>query len=292
MTAFSATGFKILEADSSKLKNLRDVVFDSEDRMVSSGICYGLMGHDICMIRYDASGNLDTSFANNGYLLWDHSYAPVNAANSVKEYAAQILYDSGFYYAITGIDSGSVPGLLESQTGTILKVRESDGNIVDTVLNIPCKIKALDTTNDAIYYSGYKLPEDDFCWGKINKANFQLDLDYGADHDLFLDTSLTDVRNRSYNLTVTNQNEAYVCGNASLNATDGKMLKIKSDGTLDTDFGNSGIMTFSDLYGVESTSENRLSPIPLPNNQLLVFGYSETEINGTQYYRIFTNMLD
>ncbi len=283
-TAFSATGFKQLIAEDGKIVYLSgDVIFDEQDRFLWMGSCYGEAWRDLCAMRYTNTGDLDTSFATDGYLQWDHSHAPLNGA-SVQEYIGKGVYDSGYYYLIAGNNSAG-------QSGTILKIAESDGSVVGVLADIPCKIRGLTTSNDSVFFSGYTIPADDMCWGKASKDNLQLDANYGNAGTQSQDISLSDVRNRAYEIAVNENAEAYLCGFAQINDRDAKLVKIAASGEVETDFGDAGIMTFSDLYGVSGTRETCRAPVLLPNNSMYVFGYSETEISSVEYYRSWIKLL-
>ena len=286
ISSFSPDGFKVLEESSGQIKYSNGyVIIDHQDRLVQLRIADGL-SHDVFMMRHNAAGSFDALFGNAGFLKWDHSYAPVNTSASVKEYIGMGAYDSGFYYVTTGVDGGSTPEITPGH-GSILKIKESNGSIAAAVTDIPCKVHNLKVRNNFIYFTGYKLPEVNYCWGRIDKSSFKLDTTYGNGGTNILDASFAGVANRSYSLAVNSTDEMYLAGWSALNGYDGQIIKIGQNGNIDSQFGKNGAKSYSDLFQVPNTTENCRDPILLPNNSMYVIGYTQKKIGETPYYRIF-----
>lgn len=287
---FSSDGFRVVrpQAGTIRFYNRSQVFFDELDRTIFIETCNG-SDDDLCLIRYDGFGDLDTSFAESGYLQWDYSNEPLNSPVSVRQYVGKGASYQGNYFIALGSET-DVPGVTRAGHGAVLKL-DANGIISSVLVDIPCKIVDLSVNATGVYFTGYKLPMDDYCWGKARLADLALETSYGDSGTMDYDLSSRDTRDRSTSITVNEQGEAFICGYTSDQGSDGKLVKISSDGRVDQSFQNSGSETFSDLYGFQGTFDRCLMSTFGPDGSLHVLGYSQTFIGNSSYFRTFIRSL-
>jgi uncharacterized delta-60 repeat protein len=274
-TSFSPGGCKTTTTSWSRLP--KDSTFDSSGNLLTSGNPEGSY-FDVGAIRTTNAGNIDITFATNGYFQFDSSQAPLNEVSN-EEYGNTVLVDSGNIY---------IPGSRgDTSDSIIVKLQESNGAIVDAMSGIPFKgrSRASFIRGNYIYIAGYNLPNVYYGWAKINKN----DLTYAAGYG----TGGYHIHNNNpagqpRSIYVNPIGEAYIGGFQSNVSQDGYMVKATATGDVDTDWANNGVMVYSDLGFPGSIDD--INFILMHNTELAIVGYTEVMINSTPCKRIFLDV--
>lgn len=140
---------------------------DNSRRYLMGGVYRMTNGYsfDLGVYRLDTNGQLDTTFGDEGYYYRDWGG---------KEYATQIVVNSGALYVIGSDDSNA--------TSFIVKLTESNGDLVGEITDIGLKMSGGNAkiVGQYMYFAGYTCCETNgYAWGRMERLDFQVDDEYG-----------------------------------------------------------------------------------------------------------------
>ncbi len=239
----------------------KDVVIQSDGKIVVVGYSSGSTKADISLVRYNSDGSLDGTFGNSGKVMTDFS-----EHGAIIERA--VLQDDGKIVVVGRASNGS-------RTGIALARYNADGSL-DTSFDSDGKITVFIGDDDAY---GYDISIDEN--GKIVVVgrvygNSQLNCALARfNSDGMFDTSFA-----SIGWTATNFSTGNTCYAMRIQ-DDGKIVAVGSsndffltryniDGTIDTSFGTNGIVT-TDIAG---NSDSARSIIIQSDGKIVVAGSS------------------
>lgn len=244
-------------------------------------------GSEIIISAYDLTGNLNSSFGNNGELLFpqinDLDLSNIALSNSGYFYVAGHtgdLYTNELDAVICSFNSS---GQVNASFGTDGFLRSDFGNSDDL-----CYGSYLQA-DDKILMIGYNPSSNsttDIFVSRVNPDGTH-DNTFGDGGKVVLDFS-DHATSDDYGMDVIQVGNAlYVCGSSENYFA---LIKLNMDGSLDTDFGVNGIVT-TDIFGNSGSRANKL--ILTSNNKLLLAGstYNADEDVAATLYDLDGNLV-
>lgn len=251
------------------------IVLDSSKNVYVTGYSWNGANHDMVVWKYNSNGNLDRSFNNNGIVVHDNA-----AGGSGNDLGESIAIDASENLYVTGSSSN------DSNNDMVIWKYKNDG-ILDTSFGVD----GIAVYNNAdaedyghsivldmignIYITGSS--DDDMIIWKYT-SNGTLDTSFDSDgvviHDNAAGGNSIDI---GKSIAIDDAGDLYVTGN-SINSSgndDIVIWKYKSDGTLDTTFGDNGIVVYDNTIDGDTDDEGNSIAID-PSGKICVTGSSRS----------------
>jgi uncharacterized delta-60 repeat protein len=270
----------------------RAVAIQSDGKIIATGYSYQGGNYDFAMVRYNVNGAPDSSFGEDGIVttpvgnLDDRAYS-VAVQDDGKILAAGYSYDGNNYKsALVRYD---MDGSLDNTFG-------QNGIITNSIQFSDDRAYSVNIQDDGkILTAGYTYNSGE---GSINFELNRYNADGTPDNTFgmngFVTTQVGAAYNYAYSASVQDDGKIIAAG-YSYNSGSGEdfaIVRYKADGTLDSTFGNNGIITTP----IGNSDDIANSVVVQDNGKLIAAGYSDDDfaivrynINGTLDYSFGTN---
>ncbi len=268
------------------------IYVDSNGKIYVTGYSYNGFNYDMVIWRYNSNGTLDTSFGNNGIVVHDNA-----AGGNYNDEGKSIYVDSNGNIYVTGYSHGNgndmviwrynSNGTLDTSfgnNGIVVHHNAAGGNSYDEGNSIYVD------SNGKIYVTGYSynnsLNKDMAIW-RYN-SDGTLDNTFNANGPLPGIVIHNNAAGGNYNdegksIYVDSTGKIYVTGWSVNNMWnwnfDMVIWRYNSNGTLDTSFGNGGIVVHNNAAGGNYNDEGKSIYVD-SNGKIYVTGYSWNSINN------------
>ena len=292
VTSFSATGFRIIDLKYTYRFLIRAATFDNSNRLLVAGHFMGHGDHmsgtsfNAFIARATQDGNIDTTFANNGYFDYNGDLIDTNddgvGDKQPKEYGTGIAVHLGAIYLTVLEDNGVFT--------RVLKLKETDGTILNTQ-DLPFKSYGVQIAGNHAYVYGYTCcAENDNALAKLSRSDLAIDNSYGSEsgyglYSMFLEGDR--INSRAVRVFPSYEDgQAYLVGydfsNRPFNRT--KLYKVKANGELDTTWGDQGSISYFDIT---SAGSSYIKSMHIEESGLIIVGETNHNIEGFEHNRIF-----
>ncbi|MGV0101665.1 Ig family protein [Nostoc sp. DSM 114160] len=187
----------------------------------------GKRGNDFAVVRYNSNGSLDTSFGGTGKVITNLGSTDIAYSIALQDDGKILLAGvSNNNFAVVRYDSN---GGLDTSFGTAGKVITDIGtNTTDTAYSIALQ------DDGKILLAG--VSNSNFAVVRYN-SNGSLDTSFGTAGKVTTNLGSTDI---AYSVSVQANGKIIVAGSSNNNFA---LVRYNSNGTLDTDFNTTGIIT-------------------------------------------------
>jgi uncharacterized delta-60 repeat protein len=240
---FSVDGKAIIDLSGNSRDTAYSLALDQQGNVYVAGhtIANGSFNYDFGVIKLIASGELDTSFGENGKAIIDFSGNSFDRAFSLvldqqgNVYVAGYTNANGLYnqdFVVIKLDAS---GVLDTSFGENGKANiDLSGNSSDLAYSL-----ALDEQGN-VYVAGYTIANGSFNYdfGVIKlDASGVLDSGFGDDGKAIIDLSGNSL-DKAFYLALDEQGNVYVAGETNANGSnDFGVIKLTARGELANDFG-------------------------------------------------------
>ncbi len=222
----------------------RTIALQSDDKIVAAGTAANGFNHDVVVVRYTATGTLDTSFNTTGTAITDIGGGHDQAFALALQADGRIVVGG---YADTA--QGRNFAVLRYQTDGSLDPLFGTGGKVATPLGIS-QINALGIQSDGkIVAAGYQT-NDNFWQAAVVRYNADGTLDSTFDGDGIVATMVGNWRSAAQVLALQPDGKIVIAGYSGTTTmpTDFLLIRYNADGSPDATFGTGGVV-LTDIGG-------------------------------------------
>ncbi|MBA1419794.1 MAG: hypothetical protein FAF03_02775 [Epsilonproteobacteria bacterium] len=246
------------------------LVLQDDGKVLVSGYSFNGTSNEVAITRYNTDGSLDTSFGTNGIVTTD-----ITVNNDIA-YDITLQTDGKFF--VSGFSSNGTSDefllMRYNSDGTLDSSFDSDGIVTTDITAGNDESYSIALQSDGkILLAGYSFngTNTDFALIRYNSDG---SLDSSFDSDGIVNTDISANSDVALSLSLQVDDKILVTGYAS-NGTDWDiaLLRYNTDGTLDTDFNGSGIVTTD--FGIGDDIGQTV--LVQPDGKILVSG---TSFNG------------
>jgi len=270
-TSFSGDGKAIIPASASS-DNGYSVALQADGKILIAGSGSN-GGADVCVVRLNADGSLDTSFGGDGTVL-----IPVGSSNDYG-YSVAVQADGKIVVAGYSVNSGATDFsvIRLNADGSLDTGFSGDGKTMIPVgsgndLAYSVAVQA----DGKILVAGYSVngSNNDFSVIRLN-ADGSLDTGFSGDGKALIPVGSGDDISRG--ITVQSDGKILIAGYSYIGSdTDFSVVRLNADGSLDTGFNGSTVNT---LDGAPSYTENGAAVVLDANVQVF-----DTELSGANNF--------
>ena len=273
-TSFGGTGVVVTSVSTADDRAYA-VAIQTDGKIVAAGFSTTSGNSDFSLIRYNANGALDTTFDGDGKL--------VTAVGGGNDYGTSVALQTdgkilvaGFTYSVSNVDFALVR---YNTNGSLDSTFDGDGKLTTAIgagwdqanaiaLQTDGKILVAGSSNNGI--------NDDFALIRYN-ANGSLDTTFDDDGKVI--TPIGVGTDYAYGIVVQSDGKIIVAGSAKIGSeTDIALARYNSNGSLDSSFGNGGIVITALGPNGEPTKA-----LALQQDGKIVVGGSHYGINGNDF---------
>ncbi|RUT06030.1 hypothetical protein DSM106972_032360 [Dulcicalothrix desertica PCC 7102] len=257
------------------------VAIQSDGKIVVAGITYNASNTtDIAVMRYNPNGTLDTNFGNGGRVVTDFDGKSDWIRSIAIQSDGKIVVGGSITVSTSPLNSDFVlvrynpNGTLDSNFGSGGRVVTSNSNGQDSISSITIQQDGrIVAAGNVINSSG----GFDFILARYN-SNGSLDTSFGSSGKVTTDFSGKDDFGDS--VSIQSDGKIVVAGSTGQIGVSGDfaLARYNSNGSLDTNFGNSGRV----VTGIGNGNDAGQSLAILANGKIVVSGFSESP-SGTTY---------
>lgn len=279
-TEFSGDGMAVIEIGGFS-DRLWDIEIQDDGKIVGCGTCFvSGSNNDWCALRLHPNGNLDTSFGDGGVLSLDLGAVQISANDLI------ILEDGRILMA--GYTNPSGTYLMQ------LAMLNSDGSLDETWNDDGLAELSIDFMDDAIQSiaiqddgkilaGGYSWNGSDYDFALV-RFNSDGEPDQSFGEAGFVTTPVGNANEFINSLFIRSDGRIVVGGNGIIDGSwfDFIVAMYNSDGSLEADFGNNGIVTTA-----LSSDEDYIFEIkPDADGNILAVGTTENDSSGEEVYQM------
>ncbi len=258
-TSFGTNGYIIHDnaASGAGDDSGRKITIDNDGNLVVVGESENKSNDDMVVWRYNPEGTIDTTFGNNGVVVKDN----VAGGNGDDRAYSIIINDDG-KLNITGFSYGSSysdmmvlrynpDGTIDTDfgvNGVVVSNNAAGGNDEDYGYAI-----ALDTANNILiggHSIGSGTDEDMVIWRY--DSNGALDTTFDTD-GIVVYNGTANMDDMAYDIIIDDKRRILTCGRietgTSTNPLDMAVWRYNDDGTIDTNFGDNGVVVYNAADG-------------------------------------------
>jgi len=268
--AFNTTG--TVATDIGNRPNRYNAVARQTDgKIVAGGYASNGQNDDFAVTRLNTDGSLDTTFGGTGKVL-----TPVLASNDVVN-AVAIQSDGKILAAGSALNGATNDfAIVRYNTdGTLDTTFDTDGKVVTSIIFGDDVVTSMAVQSDGkIVVAGYSIGsgQADSYVLRYN-TNGSLDTSFSADG--IFNISFTGLNDFAYSVAIQSDGKIVVGGNTYNGSNyDFAVVRVNSNGTLDTTFNLDGLLTFSMLAGNDTIYSIAIQP----DGKIVVAGSAH---NGT-----------
>lgn len=247
------------------------LAFDASGGILVAGSSSNGTNYDFAVVRYTASGTLDTSFGTGGRATLDF--------NQGDDYGSRVLMDAAGKIVVIGTaDNGSQGKFALARynaNGTVDTSFGTAGNVMTTLALASMGTSATIDSNGKIVVAGYTLTANggnDFAVVRYN-ADGSLDSSFGAGGAVMTDFSKNYDQGNS--ITIDASGKILVAGTTYTNNNcDFALVRYNADGSLDASFGNGGKVSTAIGAGLDEARSISLDA----SGRIVVAGFT---VNGS-----------
>ncbi len=260
-TSFGNQGITTMHA-SLDVDQLQSLLIQSDGKILVGGFAQGSTGIQSFILRFTANGDVDNSFGTNGILL-DGNAISFPAIESMALQNDDKILTTGYNFPGIGVSrfnsDGSLDNTFNNGTQTKALWGITDNRVYSITTQNDGKIVACGSSNNSIV--------NNFLVIRSN-SNGTLDSTFGGTGIISVPVGSHD--NIANSVLVQNDNKIVAAGYSNNGANyNFALVRFNPDGTLDNNFGNSGIVKTQNL------SSDGINSIALQSNQMIVAaGYS------------------
>ena len=273
-TTFGTNGI-VMTGIENKTATARAVKIQSDGKIVIGGITVqypSTATYDFLSIRYNTNGSLDTSYNGSGIVNTAVTASDDEANAMVIQPDGKIVLvgfsltsASNFDFALVRYNSdGSLDSSFDNDGISLIELK----NAVDIVLDIAVQPdgKIVSVGYGANIYRDIAL----------TRYNPDGSLDTSFGNNGIVSTSLGNVSSQANNVVIQPDGKILVSSNLYLpnNGSNNVVIRYNSDGSLDTSFGGSGIVTFG--FGSNNDYLNKI--ILQPDGKIVAVGYADYNV--------------
>jgi len=263
------------------------MAIDSSGKIIVTGYALnGLSNYDIVVLRYNTDGTLDTTFSGDGIAV----AADVAGGTNVHDYGRSVTTDASDKILVTGFainatGNHDIVVLRYLTDGTLDTSFGSNGIVITagaaggTNLSERARDITIDTSGKILVVadSYNAIPNSDIVVMRY-LTDGTLDTTFSGDGIAIIDSPAggTDRADIGYGITTDSTGRILVTGHGTniSNNNDIVVLRLKTDGTLDTTFSGDGIAVASDVAGGTNVFEESFSVVTDAFDRVLISGYS------------------
>ncbi|MCS7204592.1 MAG: delta-60 repeat domain-containing protein [Leptospiraceae bacterium] len=252
----------------------------------------GLSDQDSAVVRYHPDGNIDTQFGTNGiarsnYSMYDEAFSmAIDSAGRIILGGKASYIGRGYDFALFRfLPNGNLDTSFNGN-GYLIEDFGSSDYIRSVKIQQP---------GDKILVVGdsevNSLPNYEFFVLRYNASGIP-DTEFDSDGISYVDINFVD---DAYDIAIQPNNQIIVVGNTTEGVGPGRdvgIIRLNSDGSLDTSFGNGGEViidmdeTNSNIYG-DYDKDFAMKVALQPNGKIIVVGYTEKIFNNRFNEKIF-----
>ena len=265
------------------------ITTDSQGRILVAGNSWDGSNYDMVIWRYMPDGSLDSTFGNNGIVVHDNA-----AGGNKHDYGFSITIDSQGRILVTGssfngsdydmviwcYDSSGAPCSGFGAGGVVVDDSAAGGNDYDSGLSVTTDSQDRILVTGDSYNSSNN--SDMVIWRYMPDGS--LDSTFGNNGIVVHDNaSGGNSDDEGSSITIDSQERILVTGYSynSSNNSDMVIWRYMPDGSLDSTFGNNGIVVHDNASGGNSDDEGRSITID-SEDRILVTGYSYNSSDNSE----------
>ena len=259
-TSFGVGGIVTTTVGVYNINNLagsaKSAAIQNDGKIVVAGQSYNGLNYDFGVVRYNYNGSLDTTFGNNGKVITNFGNDLVNSIaiqSDGKIVVAGVNYNgSSVNFALVRYNTnGSLDTTFDIDGKVTTNYNGDDCHAYSLALQSDGKIVLV---GDVINGSGYQ----GFAAMRYN-TDGSLDTTFGTNGKVFTFFGTPgSTRDNANSVAIQNDGKIVVAGNSLIiNTSINRLaaLRYNVDGSLDTSFGNAGILTTNfGAFGAEGSS--------------------------------------
>ncbi len=257
---FDANG--VLITDVGEYDYCESVLIQPDSKIVIAGTT----DENIAVIRYNTDGTLDNTFGDNGIVITEEPCC--YGTTMVQQSDGKILV-AGHIYIYTGIDADF----------DVYLVRYNNNGTLDTTFSVDGKVITDPGGYNYIYSMALQSDGKIVLTGKSDAyiAVLRYNTDGTLDHNFgtngIVTTSVGGLEDIGYSVVIQPDSKIVVAGRSYNESThdDIVVLRYNSDGTLDTVFGDEGIV----INNIDDKNDAACAAVLQPDGKILAAGYTE-----------------
>ena len=274
------------------------LIVDSNGKLVAAGYSYSGSGNHIAMVRYNPDGTLDTSFGSSGKV--------IAASDSTDEVAFGLIQQRDGNYVLAGRSHQSeqhivvlrykADGTLDASFGKQGKVITAVSTLNENHASDEARVIA-QQPNGKLVVSGFACVQFDFSCQRNElvllryNTDGTLDNDFGSGGKVELVASTGNatghiIPDHAYALAIQDDGKLLVAGDSYNHDPDYLVARFNKDGSLDTHFGNGGIITTTVGDGEDSAAA-----MALPSTHTLIMA-GHSRLSGQDTVSLVRYVLD
>jgi uncharacterized delta-60 repeat protein len=240
-TAWGNSGMVTYNSGGTQQDSTRAITIDSSNNIYVAGF-QQTNGRDWAVRKYDASGNLDTTWGSSGMVTYNSGGTQFDYARAITIDSTKAIYVAGDQatngrdWAVRKYDES---GNLDTSWGTNGMVTYNSGG----TQNDYAYAITIDAS-DNIYVAGSQQTNGNDLAVRKYDANGNLDTTWGNSGMVTYNSGGTQ-NDYAYAITIDASDNIYVAGSQQTNGNDLAVRKYDANGNLDTTWGNSGMVTYN-----------------------------------------------
>ncbi len=280
-TTFGTNGATVIKL-SSRDDNAKEMAFQFDGKIVIAGGAGQIGSYETsALVRVSASGFLDTSFGTGGKVLIDfglpsHSHSVVVQSDGKIVVAGETYTsaDGGMFAIARVLASGELDTSFGSG-GKVMQALGSNANAHAVVLQADGKLLV------GGYATDVETGRSGFVVARF-LSNGTLDSSFGSNGSSTVPVGTGD--NRCHVLMVQSDGKIILTGGVGTAPNlDFALLRFNSNGSLDTSFGASGIVTTNFVSSPRRSADETAGGVIQPDGKIIVGGYSERKFALARY---------
>ncbi|MCP4370731.1 MAG: hypothetical protein GY797_21850, partial [Deltaproteobacteria bacterium] len=250
----------------------RSVVIQNDGRIVVAGYTYN--EPDFIVLRYDTNGELDTNFNTTGI---------VSTSVGVSDIGYTVLIQNDNKIIVAGETDNQVAVLRYTPTGQLDTEFNGTGVVTTSIGSYSGSTAAVLQADDKVIVAGYASTNGssrDFALARYN-SNGSLDTTFGSTG--IITTRISSNNDEIAAITMQPNNKIVVVGGSNLGLTTGNfaIARYNPDGSLDTTFGNNGIITTT-----ITDKKDKATGVKIQTDGKIVVGGYENEVRGSGNFAV------
>ena len=215
----------------------RGIAIQADGKILVAGSVYAGGNNDFLVTRYNADGSLDASFGTNGKV--------ITAVTSSSDYAYAVTIQSDGKILLAGYANGDFALVRYNSDGSLDTTFSSDGKVttaVGTSTDYACSVAV--GADGKIVAAGYAMVGS-YSNVAVVRYNSDGSLDTTFSADGKVTTAIGTQSSYAYGVAIQSDGKIVAAGYAYMNSSayDFALVRYSTDGSLDSTFGSTGIVT-------------------------------------------------